>query len=94
MGPKMQPTSFKSTKTFSFALGEDEVKVHIMDSERHGIWWLLEVNGDKSLPYNFYEGLLSHKEWFVATPYWEGTLPAWIPFRIVPANIHFRHLEE
>ena len=49
--------------------------------------WRLRVgDGKPSRPMTWYQGVLEHEGWFVATAYWDGCLPVMTPFRVTVAK--------
>lgn len=64
-----------------FRQGTAEIRLEVEDSVR-GLYWRLIVDGDEGYVTRHYAGLYSHKGWFVATAYWDGILPVFVPFQI------------
>lgn len=70
------------TETLWFTDGEHKLAIHVENSNVR-FAWQLEVNNDFSHVTTHYTGILEHCGYCVATAYWEGTLPVFVPFKIV-----------
>lgn len=64
----------------------DKLIVEIENTEQSFAWRMC-VNRDWSEWTGHYAGLLVHKGYGLATAYWNGVLPEFIPFRIDPASL-------
>lgn len=73
--------NFNPTLKKYYHLNGDNVIVEIEDSEKQFAWRLI-VNGEKSNVSTYYEGILEHKGYFLATGYWDGTFLELIPFKL------------
>jgi hypothetical protein len=71
----------KETKIFR---DDQHVIVVHVENSRNQFAWQLEVDGDKSEPTTHYSGVLTHKGYGLATAYWDGVFPEFIPFAILP----------
>lgn len=78
--------TFKATKRTRFFHGTTQIVVE-EENTTSMFRWRMSVNGDMSHPTKYYEGVLTHKGFGLATEYWEGVLPAWTPFKIDEANL-------
>jgi len=77
--------NFNATSVEHFHLDGDHIVLEIEDSKKR-FSWRLTVNGDRSPIFSYFEGISSHKEWYIATGYWCGTFPEFVPFKIVTSN--------
>jgi len=76
-------------KSFGNLDGGHDIQLEIIDNEKE-FKWQLKMGNEVSRFFSCYESILSHKFsngsiWYVATAYWEGTFPEFVPFTINPA---------
>lgn len=63
----------------------DEVYIKVWNTARLFAWALV-VNDDEAVPTTHYSGIHSHRGWHVATNYWAGVFPEFIPFNVNQAK--------
>lgn len=83
---QMSQDIFKVTKRSRFFHGTTQIVVE-EENTNTTFRWRMSVNGNMSRPTKYYEGVLVHKGFGLATEYWEGVLPAWTPFKIDEAHL-------
>lgn len=74
--------NFEITSAVDYAEG---VRVEIMNNAR-AYRWRLVVNGEISRSSGTYQGVMQFKDWFLATDYWNGVFPDFVPFKITEAT--------
>lgn len=73
--------NFHPNKMIVFNDGPNVLRLHIEDS-KYQFAWQLEVNGNRSRIAKDYDGILYHNQYYVASSYWLGTFPPFVPFKI------------
>lgn len=68
-----------------FRFGSDEIIVEVENSSVRFSWRML-VNGDASRWTTYYDGVLEHKGYCLATAYWDGTFAEFVPFKAIYAT--------
>lgn len=76
---------FTTTDAHSYTYENHQILVEIENTSQR-FRWRLTVDGDASEPYGYYQGILLHKGFAVATAYWEGTFEEFVPFCVDYAN--------
>ena len=76
---------FKPTEIKNFILEKDFIQVEVQNDDEHFAWRLV-VNGSASNATSHYPGLLVHNGYALATDYWAGYLPAFVPVKLTPAK--------
>jgi hypothetical protein len=74
-----------ATDSKTYRMGQDTIVVEVENSTMRFAWRII-VNGDASRWSRHYDGVLMHKGYCIATAYWEGTFPEFIPFKIATAE--------
>lgn len=63
----------------------DDIEVEVENSTKQHAW-RMKVNGVPGHVSMYYGGVYEHKGWLLATAYWDGTFPTFVPFRASEAN--------
>lgn len=76
---------FSATSSTTYHCGDDVIVVEIGDSIS-GLRWRMCVNGHWSHVRRAYADILTFKGYSVASPYWEGFVKEFVPFKIIYAS--------
>ncbi len=75
---------FVPTETNEFWDGTVKIVVEIQNDERRYAWRMKVGNGEFCDWTSHYQGILRVENYILASPYWDGKFPAFIPLRVVP----------
>lgn len=76
----MTKVTFQATERKAFRDGNKSIIVEIENTEQRFVWRLI-VDSSTSRPMSHYPSVLKHRGYCIATAYWAGTFPEFIPFR-------------
>jgi len=67
------------------------IVIDFINTPKEAKWRMRSESGETSEWSSYYEGILTHKfknslTYGLATDYWNGVLPTWKPFIIIPIN--------
>ena len=62
------------------------VRVQVSDTKTRFAWRMRVGRGKCSGWYSYYEGILVHDGYGLATAYWEGCFKEFVPFKIMPTT--------
>lgn len=77
---------FKPTDIRTFKADNGDIIITEVENSTRKLQWRMTVNGNVGPTYSYYQGIYQHSGWCLATTYWDGTFPEFIPFTFETAT--------